>query len=241
MGNNLLVLGASSDTGLVLIDRIYEHYDCVVAHYHHNVKELELLQSKIGDRLVLEQADFADKAGTDGFAARIASKYKNITHVVHLPSNKISYGRFSQKNWADVQSDIDIQLRSIYTILSRLMTPMAKTGHGKIVFVLSSCTITAPKFLVDYTTAKFALLGFMKTLAAEYADKGIHINAVSPSMMETKFLSDVPHLIVEENAKANPAGRNAGVLDIVPMIEFLLSDGADFITGQNILISGGGI
>ena len=238
---NLLVLGASSDIGLALIEQIHGNYDRVIAHFHRSEGGLKALRDKIGDRLVLVQADFSDEAETDGFAELISTKFENIAHIVHLPAGRITYARFPKKSWDSTQRDLDIQVRSIYKILSRLITPMTKMEHGKIVFVLSSCTAEPPKFLVDYTTAKFALLGFMKTLAAEYAEKGVNINAVSPSMMETKFLANIPHLIIEESAKANPAKRNAGVPDILPMIEFLLSNGSDFITGQNILVSGGGM
>lgn len=241
MKNNLLVLGASSDIGLALIEQIHGNHDRVIAHFHRSEGGLKALREKIGDRLVLIQADFSDEAETDGFVEQVSGKFENIAHIVHLPANRIAYARFPQKSWDSTQRDLDIQVRSIYKILSRLIPTIAKMEHGKIVFVLSSCTMEPPKFLVDYTTAKFALLGFMKTLAAEYAEKGLNINAVSPSMMETRFLADVPHLIIEESAKANPAKRNASVSDIVPMIEFLLSNGSDFITGQNIMVSGGGM
>jgi len=76
-------------------------------------------------------------------------------------------------------------------------------------------------------------------LAAEYSDKGITVNGISPEMIETKFLSDLPTFVVEKNAIDSPLGRNLTVQDVVPMIEFLLSDSAIAITGQNLAITGG--
>ncbi len=58
-------------------------------------------------------------------------------------------------------------------------------------------------------------------------------------MIETKFLSNIPDLIIEKNAQDCPMKRNAAISDIVPMIQFLLSENANYITGQNIIISGG--
>lgn len=240
MENNILILGASSEIGLALIEQIHNRFDRVIAHYHRSGSGLQSLKEKIGEKLVMEQADFSSKTETQAFVKRISDRYQGITHIVHLPSEKITYARFTKKSWEGLQHGMNIQLRSIYKILSVLLPPMTKTGHGKVVFVLSSCTVAAPKLLADYTTTKYALLGLMKSLSVEYADKGIQINAVSPSMIETKLLENVPHLLIDENARENPSGRNAVIRDVIPMIGFLLSRDADFITGENILISGGG-
>ena len=78
-------------------------------------------------------------------------------------------------------------------------------------------------------------------MANEYADKGIRINGVSPSMMDTKFLNSIPDLIVEQNALKSPTGKNLSVQEVVPMFQFLLSDDAQGITGQNMAITNGNI
>ncbi len=96
-----------------------------------------------------------------------------------------------------------------------------------------------PKFQSPYITVKYALLGLMRNLAAEYAAKGIMVNAVSPDMMETKFLSELPDLIKEQSAKNKPLGRNLFVEEVIPTMEYLLSSGSDVVTGQNIGVTGG--
>ena len=137
---------------------------------------------------------------------------------------------------------MDIELRSIVMVLSKFLPLMAKDGVGKIVFVLSSvCSGVLPKALAHYTTTKYALLGLMKALAAEYADKHVSINAVSPSMTDTAFLSELPAKLVELSAAAHPLKRNASTKDIAPVIKFLLSPAADYICGANIPVTGGGV
>ena len=117
---------------------------------------------------------------------------------------------------------------------------MAKKRHGKIVFMLSAYLLgVPPKFQSPYITVKYALLGLMRNLSAEYVSKGITVNAVSPDMMETKFLSNLPELVIEQSAKNNPLGRNIRVEEVVPAIEYLLSDAANVVTGQNIGVTGG--
>ena len=82
-------------------------------------------------------------------------------------------------------------------------------------------------------------LGLVRTLATEYAPKGITVNAVSPDMMETKFLSNLSELAIEQSAKDNPRGRNIKVEECVPAIEYFLSSVSDMVTGQNMGITGG--
>ena len=95
------------------------------------------------------------------------------------------------------------------------------------------------KFLSTYVTAKYALLGLGKALAAEYAGRGLQVNMVSPSMMDTKFLENVYGGVVEQSAKNNPQQRNATPEDVASLIEYLFSEANTFITGANIPVTGG--
>ena len=78
----------------------------------------------------------------------------------------------------------------------------------------------------------------MRNLAAEYIEKGITVNAVSPDMMETSFIDNIPDLIKAQNAESSPIKRNLKVEDVIPTFKYLLSDGADTVYGQNIVIMG---
>jgi len=239
MSKCLLILGASSDVGTGLIERIHSEYDVILAHYRSPSEKLEQLKNKMPDKIKLLQADFSSLEATDAFIKTVLEEYPPPTHIVHLSADRFKYGRFAKKEWQDIENDLNIQLRSAYKIISGCIGSMAKAKYGKIVFMLTTCTVNVPKYLVDYTTVKFALLGFMKALATDYADKKICVNAVSPSMIETKFLDGISHLTVEQTAAASPLKRNATVEDILPSIEFLLSDKSDYMTGQNIVVAGG--
>src|SRR6185437_4448338 len=90
--------------------------------------------------------------------------------IVHMPAPPLSYTRFKDLTWDRFQLELDVELRSIVQVLSSFAPRMANDRTGKIVFVLSSvCFGVPPKALVHYTTAKYALLGLMRALAAEYA------------------------------------------------------------------------
>lgn len=241
MERNLLVLGASSDLALAVLDHIAGQFDEVFAHYHRSADGLVALCRSVPN-IQLLQADFTSEEETARLMEQVAAAGVPITHILHCASVRIEYKHFKKLSWNDYEQMIDTQMRSFYCAAHTFVPAMAKRKYGKIVAVLSSATVgTPPVYLNAYNTAKYALVGCLKSLAAEYADKNIQINGVSPGMMETKFLNSISHLAVEQEAVRHPMGRNASVEDVAPTIEFLLSDGSGFITGQNILISGGSL
>ena len=161
---------------------------------------------------------------------------------MHLPAGKCENMKFSKMTWQKFDEDINIALRSLLLVLNNFLPLMAKNKYGRVVVMLTSYTLNIPpKYLSSYVTTKYALLGLVKALANEYADKGIRINGVSPSMIDTKFLDSIPELIVKQNALNSPTGKNLSVEDVIPTFEFLLSDDAECITGQNIAITNGNI
>ena len=242
MEHNLLMLGASSDLATAMISRISGNFHAIFAHYYQAVDQLQELQKSVSCQLELIQADFTSKEDTKRLVDDVALSGVNITHILHCPSARLENKHFKKLNWEDYDEMLNTQLRSLYYAANCFVPKMAKQRYGKLVTVLSSVTVgSPPAYMNAYVTAKYALLGFLKSMAAEYADKSVQINAVSPSMIDTKFLRNMPHLVVEQNSAGHPLKRNATVEDIIPVIEFLLSDQSNFITGQNILVSGGSV
>lgn len=237
----LLVTGASSDVGIALIKKVGFNYDKIIAHYFHSADRLNALNAELENKIIPLQADFSDEANTNAMIETIKARELFPDHIVHLAALPLQNVKFQKTSWTDYEKEIETSLRSAVMITRAFVPNMAKQKSGKIVFMLSFNVINQPpiKYALPYTTAKYALLGFMKGLSAEYAEKGVMVNAVSPSMIETKFLSNVPPLIIEKNAAESPLKRNLTVEDVLPALSFLLSDGADCITGQNIAVTGG--
>ena len=239
----LLVTGASSDIGTGLIEKVADNYDFIIAHHVNNdsIKLLEL-KDKLGDKLILLNGNFLDEKDTYRFVEDIKKMNKIPTHIVHIPEGKIENKKCAKIKWENFKNDLDISLRSLVIILNEFLPILAKNKYGKVILMLTSYTTNIPpKYLASYVTSKYALLGLMKALSNEYSDKGIKINGISPSMMETKFLDSIPELIVKQNAMNSPTGSNLNIDDVIPTFEFLLSDKSDSITGQNIAITNGNI
>ncbi|NBI60442.1 SDR family oxidoreductase [Lachnospiraceae bacterium] len=239
-GKILFVTGASSDVGNALIRKVEKNYEKIWAHFCDSQNAINKLQEEYGEKIIPIQSDFFCEKSIQDLIYRIIKSGNVPDHVVHLAAPQIFNKKYHKCLWRDYQEGIDISLRPIVMILKTLIPEMIKKKYGKVVFMLTDSVIgMPPKFLSPYITVKYALLGLMKSLAVEYAGKGITINAVSPDMMETKFLSGIPELVIEQNAKNNPLGRNLTVDDVIPAFEYFLSEKANVVTGQNIGITGG--
>lgn len=238
----LLVTGASSDVGSALIADVAQGYDFVWAHYCNSSGRIESLQEQYKEKILPIRADFSSEVSTAEMIRRIGETGKYPDHIVHLSAPKTINKKFHKFTWKEYQGGIDTSLRSIVMIAEAFFPQMAKQHYGRVVFMLTSYLLgVPPKFQSPYITVKYALYGLMRNLAAEYADKGITVNAVSPDMIETRFLSDIPDLIIEQNAARSPLKRNLNVGDVIPAFRYLLSDEAEAVTGQNLGITGGEI
>ena len=242
MGKYLL-LGASSDLCCTFIDQHeWQEDDEIIAQYCRSQDKLKELQKAIPAKMELWQADFSDEASTQSFAGKLRQANVVPTHILHVPAVPIENMRFTEIDWQDTEKQLNVQCRSLWMILQTVIKGMAKARAGKVIIGLSSYSLNVPpKFLAGYVTAKYALMGMGKALASEYASKGIQINMISPSMMETKFLANVYNGVVEQTAAANPLKRNARPEDVAGLIEYLFSNKNTFITGVNFPVTGGEI
>ena len=236
----ILITGASSDLGMAYITENAEEYSRIIAHYHHENECFMDLCRTYGDRIVPVQSDFSCKEGVQQFIAQIKEQNLVPTHILHLVSPATRSVKFHKSRMEDYELMMQVSVYSVVEILKAFLPEMLKQKFGRILLMLSAYVqIPDPKFAAPYVTAKYALLGLMKDVAAEYASKGITVNGISPQMIETKFLKDVPELIVEQQRTAGPLQRLLQKEDILPMMKLLLSEEAAAITGENIGITGG--
>lgn len=235
----LLVIGASSSVGNALIRRVHKNYTKILAHYNSNSDSIQALREELGEIIVPVQADLSDTESVNAMIGFIKDNGCFPEHIVHLASPKCRNERFHQMNVEELEKGFRCSVASFARITAPLIKNMSKNKRGKIAVMLTVCTENIPpKFLSSYVSVKYALLGMVKSMAVEYAEKGICVNAVSPDMMATDFISEMPKLAVEQTAEQSVMGRLLNVDEVVPTFEYLLSDAADRITGQNILVTG---
>lgn len=186
------------------------------------------------------RADVRDGDQTKKLVDKIINRLGRIDAVVNALSAPVKIGSFESKKWEDFLEQFDVQLKAAVETTKLVVPHMKKQKKGRIINILTSYTIgSPPSSLSDYVTSKYALLGLTKVLARELGRYNITVNAVSPGFVKNRFTKNVPEKFSEILISQTPLGRLATAGDIAEVVFFLCSDEADFITGENINLSGG--
>jgi 3-oxoacyl-[acyl-carrier protein] reductase len=241
--DTVLITGASSDLGTDLVRSLMKRPNPprVLAHFYRSRDRVEELRGTFSGSIVPIQADLSVASDVAHLIEQVRLEASFPTKIVHFAALAPRLERFPSADLSHFECDLAVQLLAIVHILRQFLPAMSESETvTKVVFVLSSYTLGAsPKYTSFYTTVKYAQLGFMRALVSDYAGTRVNINAVSPSMVETRFLSNIPAKAVEITASQNPHRRNTKPIEVTNVIEFLLSPESDSLNGVNIPVTGG--
>ena len=201
----------------------------------------KLKENKI-DILGFYKIDVKDEKNTNELITSILSEYGKIDIVVYCVSGPLIYKKVQDLSWKEFQEHIDVQVKGFFSLIKALWTQIQARQKTKFIVILSdSCIGKPPAMLSHYVAAKYGLMGLVKSLASELAGYNCTFNMVSPGMVKTGLLSDVPHKLIEMTASANPMKKIAEPSDVASVINFLASESSDYLNGVNILVNGGSI
>lgn len=144
--------------------------------------------------------------------------------------------RMKEEDWDLVMS---INLKGAFHCTKAVLPSMAKKRRGRIVNIASIVGVMGNAGQANYSASKAGLIGLTKTVAREYAGRGITSNAVAPGFIDTAMTQALSEKVREDLMKQIPLGRLGTSEDIASAVAFLVSNDAAYITGQVIHVNGG--
>jgi glucose 1-dehydrogenase len=251
LGKNALITGASSGIGEAIAIRFAQEGANVAINYNSGAERAERVKAKVqeaaataqqsGRKAITVQGDISKEEHVKSMFAKVLEAFGSLDILINnsgiqapVPSESLETAEFDRI--------LGVNLRGTFMCSREAIRQFLAQGKGGVIVNDSSVheIIPKPKYL-PYSISKGGIENMTKTLALEYADRGIRVNAVGPGAVVTPINNAWIH-----NPKARaeveshiPMGRAAEAEEIAAVFAFLASDEASYITGQTLFACGG--
>src|SRR6056297_2217253 len=189
--------------------------------------------------------DVTDKTNVHNMVEIVIEKWGELTIAVNNAGVCIwgDAERMSEEVW---NKQIDLNLRGAFLCAQAEARVMLEKGYGKIINTasMSGHIVNFPQHQCAYNASKAGLIHLTKSLAVEWAKKGIRVNSISPTYTKTKLVAELLESpegkeMVPTWMKITPMGQMAEVTDLQGAVVYLASSASDFVTGHDLIIDGG--
>lgn len=242
-GKVAVVTGAARNLGRSTVKALASMGATVVIHYHSNSSKKSVLSlaediAQGGQQACVIQADLTQEGEVEKLFDFTEEKYGKIDVFINTAGTMLK-APLAMTSLSDYHTILNIHTKAVFLIFRQAAKRI--NNNGRIINISTSLTAVprGPGYSV-YGAAKAAAEQLAKFLADEVAEQGITVNTVSPGPIDNSFLRSVETKESLEYLKSlsvyNRLGNNE---DIIPIIEFLVSEKAHWITGQNIRVNGG--
>ena len=236
-----LVTGASRGIGRATALELAKAGAKVALNFAGNraaAEEVAALIEAAGGEALLVQADVGDPAAVDTMIKAVVARFGKIDILVNnagiTRDNLIM--RMKEEEWDAV---IHTNLKGIFNCTKAVTRLMMKQKYGRIVNMTSVVGVMGNAGQSNYAAAKAGVIGFTKSMAKELASRNITVNAVAPGYISTDMTANLPEQAKSELQSQIPLQRLGDPEDVAAAVLFLVSPGADYITGQTLHVDGG--
>jgi len=192
----------------------------------------------LGVRVHVHAADLADPAAAAG---AVESAQGALGAVHHLVANAgVTHDqlvmRLKPEDWEKV---ISTNLTSAFAMTRAALSGMIRARYGRIVYISSISGLMGNAGQAPYAASKAGLVGLARSVAREVASRSVTVNVVAPGLVDTDMVKDMPEKAREEMIGRIPLGRLGRPEEIAEAVRFLLGEGAAYVTGAVLNVSGG--
>ncbi len=239
----VLITGGARGIGAGIVRRAMEEGAQVAFTYLTSGRDAGILSQEMmaqypGQNCLALQCDATDTEAMQAMAQKVLAEFGRLDVLVNNAgiAADAALARMTRDQWDRV---ITTNLSSVFNATKPLVLPMIKQGCGSIVNLTSSVAIYGNGGQANYAAAKAGIIGFTKALSVELGPHGIRVNAVAPSFILTDMTSAMNQDHLNYLKTRISLGRWGTIDDVAPVICFLASDLAGYITGQVIQVDGG--
>lgn len=230
MNEVVFITGGSRGIGAAIAKRFARAGDAVAITYRDDAAGAESVCADIrssGDRVLAIRADARADADVVRAGAATERELGPVTVLIHNASAPIAPAPVLDAGWESYEEHLATTLRGAWNSVHAIAPGMVARRRGSIVMVVTKGALeTPPAGWSAYLTAKHALIGYAKSLAAELGPKGIRVNMASPGLVETELTAELPDVYKRLAASRSPGGRLATVDEVAEAVYALATDEA---------------
>lgn len=242
-GRRALITGASRGIGRATARLLAAHGAHVCVNYRTSASAAASLREEIaaqGGQCITVKADVTTVSGARDLVEAAAGS-GGLDILVNNAGPKIEAAPFARLDWEQMSDAFQAVVGSAF-LVTQAALPHLKDRKGRIINVISTAALGRTAFhWMPYVAAKAALHAMSKNLAQELGPAGVTVNTIAPSLVETDLVSEVPDRMRQTFIGRTPLRRLATVDDVAGAVLLLASPYASFITGENLLVTGGEI
>lgn len=233
-----IVTGGVRGIGRAIAETLIAMDYQVIVTYCNSHAQAQQMQTLFKNMVDIRRTDISKKEDVDALFDEVLDIYDRVDVLINnagITQDK-TFHNMDANEWHEV---IDVNLNGTFYCCNRAIPVMREQGSGRIINISSVVGQKGNFGQANYAASKAGLLGLTKTLALENAMKGITVNAVCPGFIETDMVSVIPETLKQKIQEQIPMKRFGTAQDVAGMVEFLVSQKAAYITGQEFNVNGG--